>query len=115
MKASSDPSITEVQVTPALSTSETSVLSESKRALRREIVPTIEPVAGPAPIIDFTSSDQSLDRYQEVIVASGWRLENYRKNPVVQNAHQYGDILFTIGKATVTEVRGDRLYQRVEF
>src|SRR5688572_9036287 len=83
--------------------------------LRREILPSIEPVAGSAPVIDFTSSDQSLDRYHEIIVATGWRLDNYRKNPVVQNAHQYGDILFTIGKATITEVRGDRLYQRIEF
>ena len=115
MKASNDPSISEAQVTPALSTSETSVLRGSETALRREIVPTIEPVAGPAAVIDFTSSDQSLDRYNEVIVAAGWRLDNYRKNPVVQNAHQYGDILFTIGRATITEIRGDRLYQRIEF
>lgn len=48
-------------------------------------------------------------------MAGGWRLENYRRNPIVQNAHQYGDILFTIGKAVLTEVRGGRLYQRVEF
>lgn len=86
---------------------------------RREITPVIEPIPGSAPIIDFTSSDQSLDRYHEIIVASGWRLDNYRKNPVVQNAHQYGDILFTIGKATVTEIRnmaqGPVLYQRIEF
>src|SRR5688500_3358120 len=98
MKASNDPAISEAQATPALSTTETSIFTESKTTLRREIVPAIEPIAGPAPIIDFTSSDQSLDRYNEVIVAAGWRLDNYRKNPVVQNAHQYGDILFTIGK-----------------
>src|SRR4030095_5802655 len=83
--------------------------------LRRQIHPAIEPVEGAAPLIDFTASDETLDRYDEIIVARGWRLENYRKHPIVQNAHQYGDILFTIGKALVTEVRGDRLYQRVEF
>ena len=83
--------------------------------LRRDIHPRIEPIGGSTPVIDFLSSDETLDRYNEIIIASGWRLENYRKNPVVQNAHQYGDILFTIGKALVTEVRGDRLYQRIEF
>ena len=83
--------------------------------LRRQIHPAIEPVEGSRPVIDFIASDQTLDRYDEVIVASGWRLENYRRNPIVQNAHQYGDILFTIGKALITEVRGERLYQRVEF
>ena len=43
----------------------------------------------------------------------------YRRNPVFQNAHNYGDILFTLGKALVTEVRavGERhaLCQRIEF
>ena len=83
--------------------------------LRRQIHPSIEPVEGTAPLIDFIASDETLDRYDEIIVASGWKLENYRKNPIVQNAHQYGDILFTIGKAVLTEVRHGRLYQRVEF
>jgi HK97 family phage prohead protease len=100
-------------------TSDSSTSIRGPEAFRREITPIVEPIAGSAPIIDFTSSDQSLDRYDEIIVASGWRLDNYRKNPVVQNAHQYGDILFTIGKATLTEIRnlphGPALYQRIEF
>jgi hypothetical protein len=57
------------------------------------------------PVLDFIASDESLDRYDEVISASGWRLDSYRRNPVFQNAHQYGDIMFTLGKALVTEVR----------
>ena len=89
--------------------------------LRREIHPAIsipteangQTLAGS--IIDFVSSDETLDRYDEIIIAAGWRLENYRKNPVVLNAHNYGDILFTIGRALVTEVRQDRLFQRLEF
>src|SRR5213592_228794 len=58
-----------------------------------------------APVLEFMSSDETLDRYGEIIVASGWRLENYRRNPVFQNAHQYGDVIFTLGRALVTEVR----------
>jgi phage head maturation protease len=38
---------------------------------------------------------------------------------VFQNAHNYGDILFTLGKALRTEVRtvgnGPALYQRIQF
>jgi hypothetical protein len=82
------------------------------------------------PILDFIASDESLDHYDEVISASGWRLDTYRRNPVFQNAHQYGDILFTLGKALITEVRGlaafpsgtphsalptPHLYQRIQF
>jgi hypothetical protein len=62
------------------------------------------------PILDFIASDETLDRYDERIVPSGWRLESYRRNPVFQNAHQYGDVLFTLGKAVITEVRSASLH-----
>jgi hypothetical protein len=79
--------------------------------------------------LDFVSSDETLDRYDEIISASGWNLANYQRNPVFQNAHQYGDIIFTLGRAIITEVRqrgqssssssssssGLVLYQRIEF
>jgi hypothetical protein len=72
-------------------------------------------------ILDFISSDDTLDRYDEIIVPEGWQLANYQRNPVFQNAHQYGDIIFTLGKALITEVRGGtnsaspHLFQRIEF
>jgi hypothetical protein len=80
--------------------------------------------------LDFIASDESLDRYSEVISASGWQLANYQRNPVFQNAHQYGDIIFTLGRALITELRqrgqsssssfsssssGLYLYQRIQF
>ena len=69
--------------------------------------------------LDFIASTATLDRYREIIEPAGWRLDAYRKNPVFQNAHNYGDILFTLGKALTTEVRlvGERqaLCQRIEF
>src|ERR1051326_7611339 len=80
----------------------------------------------PAHTLDFRSSDETLDRYQEIISVAGWKLENYRKNPVVQNAHCYGSLADTIGKSLITEVRslppigaaesgGSYLFQRVQF
>ena len=75
--------------------------------------------SGSPACLDFIASSETLDRYQEIISVNGWRLENYRRNPVFQNAHQYGDIIFTLGKALITEVRGvgsERvLFQRIEF
>src|SRR6266566_1976412 len=76
--------------------------------------------------LDFISSDETLDRYNEVISAAGWKLDNYQRNPVFQNAHQYGDIIFTLGKALVTEIREvgravpsapsrQVLFQRIQF
>lgn len=68
-----------------------------------------------APVIDFVASSEQLDRYDEIIVAAGWQLKNYRRNPVFQNAHQYGDIIFTLGKALITEIRAGKLFQRIQF
>jgi hypothetical protein len=69
--------------------------------------------------LDFIASDETLDRADEIIAATGWRLESYRRNPVFQNAHQYGDVIFTLGKAILTEVRlvsgRPALFQRVQF
>ena len=103
-------------------------LSDGRLGLRRGLQLELQnPTAGAgssashssAAILDFIASNQALDRYGEVIMAKGWRLDNYRRNPVFQNAHQYGDILFTLGKALVTEVRemagGPALFQRIEF
>src|SRR5690349_13258417 len=56
--------------------------------------------------LDFIASDETLDRYDEIVMASVWKLETYRRNPVFQNAHKYGDIIFTLGKALITEIRG---------
>jgi phage head maturation protease len=74
---------------------------------------------GSAPSLDFVASTATLDRYHEIIEPAGWRLDTYRRNPVFQNAHNYGDILFTLGKALTTEVRlvegKPALCQRIEF
>ena len=51
----------------------------------------------------------------EIISAAGWKLSSYHRNPVFQNAHQYGDVIFTLGKALVTEIRAGKLYQRIQF
>jgi phage head maturation protease len=74
---------------------------------------------GSSAVLDFIASTATVDRYHEIIEPAGWRLESYRRNPVFQNAHNYGDIIFTLGRALVTEVRavgaGQALFQRIQF
>jgi len=70
--------------------------------------------------LDFVASTGAIDRYGEVIEPKGWKLDHYRQNPVFQNAHRYGDVLFTLGRAINVEVRRlpdgrDALTMRVEF
>src|SRR5438045_6522850 len=97
-------------------TSRLITLSTGHKGLRAQLpVQVSVPADTAAPVVDIRVSDETLDRYGEIIIASGWRLENYRKNPVIQNAHQYGDIMFTIGRALRTEVVGSELIQRWQF
>ena len=74
---------------------------------------------GSSAVLDFIASTATVDRYHEIIEPAGWRLESYRRNPVFQNAHNYGDIVFTLGRALLTEVRavdvGQALCQRIQF
>jgi hypothetical protein len=75
--------------------------------------------------LDFIASDATLDRYSEIISPAGWKLDSYLRNPVFQNAHQYGDIIFTLGRALITEIRplagssalprASCLFQRIQF
>ncbi len=90
-------------------------LSDGRDGLRSLLHPEIREVSGFNAQIEFVASDETVDRYQEVIGADGWDLANYRKNPVFQNAHQYGDIMHTLGKSVLHEVRDGRLIQRIEF
>src|SRR6266496_3909113 len=77
------------------------------KVLRREIYPKATPPPetehAPRNTLDFRSSDETLDRYSEFITVAGWKLDNYRKNPVVQNAHSYSSLSDTIGKSIITE------------
>ena len=92
-------------------------LTDGRQGVRSTIQTEVREIGEQSctPCLDFIASDETLDRYGEVITASGWRLDSYNRNPVFQNSHQYGDILFTLGKALITEVRDGKLYQRIEF
>lgn len=39
--------------------------------------------------LEFIGSDESIDRYDEVIAVAGWDLKNYRLNPVLLFGHDY--------------------------
>src|SRR6516162_5592860 len=104
---------------------ETRSPSESEISNLRSEIPSAAEIANQksqienGDVLDFIASTATLDRYHEVVDPAGWRLDSYRRNPVFQNAHNYGDILFTLGKALITDVRavngGQALCQRIEF
>lgn len=70
---------------------------------------------GPEPdLLTMRASDDTVDRYGEVIDASGWQLDHYQRNPVVQADHDYR-VAMTVARAERTWVDGGALLQVWRF
>lgn len=63
--------------------------------------------------MSFIASDESPDRLGDVIMASGWKLENFRRNPVLLWAHDARQP--AIGRVVDVHVEGKRLLASVEW
>lgn len=63
--------------------------------------------------IQFTISTDSVDRMGDTIDVSGWKLEAYRKNPVVLWAHDNESL--PVGKATRVWIEDGKLKATAEF
>ena len=61
----------------------------------------------------FVASEESEDRMGDVIMAKGWQLENYAKNPVFLFAHDQS--IPPIGLSAKTWVEGKQLLTAVRF
>jgi uncharacterized protein len=61
----------------------------------------------------FVASDESVDRYGDIIRANGWDLSNFKSNAVLLWAHQSSEP--PIGKVPDIRVEGTRLIASVEF
>lgn len=62
---------------------------------------------------DAVASTEAIDRDNDIIRAKGWKLANYRKNPVLQFAHNYSTP--PIGKGASAKVDGETLVFRPTF
>lgn len=61
----------------------------------------------------FIGSSEAEDRDGDIILASGWELGNYKKNPVFLWAHDYS--IPPIGRALNVEVVNNELHFDIEF
>jgi HK97 family phage prohead protease len=62
--------------------------------------------------LEFVMSDGSIDRMGDVIEPDGWRLDNFKKNPVALFSH---DPRFPIGKWVDVAVRDGRMTGRLDL
>lgn len=64
--------------------------------------------------IKFIASTEGVKRDGKNLAAADWKLENFRKNPVVLWSHDYGGRNLPIGRA-VAEIDGQQLVSEVTF
>ena len=63
--------------------------------------------------MDFVASDESPDRYEDEILAKGWQLANFRKNPVFLFAHN--NHIPPVGKVVKVGPEGTQLLATVQW
>lgn len=62
--------------------------------------------------LDFVLSDETVDRYGDIIEAAGWDLRNFKKNPIALFGHSSG---FPIGTWSNVRVEGKRLVATLQL
>jgi HK97 family phage prohead protease len=66
--------------------------------------------------LDFIASDNSVDRYDEVISPTAWGdMANFRANPVIPDCHDYSSVAKILGRAKSVQVTNGKLVNRVAF
>jgi HK97 family phage prohead protease len=93
-------------------------LNSGRSGIRAGIHTTCKEVDGSAPVMDFIASDETVDRYEEVIKQDGWELDNFMANPVIPDCHNYGTIANILGRDILTkdqQVQNGHLCTRIEF
>lgn len=75
-----------------------------------------EPIAtSDSRTFSFTFSDESVDRYGDIIYARGWDLKNFNENPIALFGHDAGSVANVIGRAKNVRVQGTKLVGDIEF
>ena len=86
---------------------------ETGAALRKAFVTECKSIDIATRSVDFVISTASVDRMGDTIAVDGWKLDTYRKNPVVLWAHDAS--MLPIGKASNVRVEDGKLKARAEF
>jgi phage head maturation protease len=72
-----------------------------------------EEIMDPERVVRFVASDDSIDRYNEVVVPRGVNFCDFAKNSPLMVFHDYK--MWPIGKCVAGEVRGNQLLLDAEF
>ena len=86
------------------------------KQIRKFIEFEVKEVEGEDRTLSAVASTGAKDRDGDIIEPSGWKLKNFRKNPVIMWAHEYrGTGALPIGNAPEIKIEDDRLKFKVKF
>jgi hypothetical protein len=83
--------------------------------LNRTIHPEVRVISEADGLVDYIASDETLDCYDEVISAKGWRFNRFSKNAPFVDSHQYESIKDQLGIVTSAKIVGKQLVERVKW
>jgi hypothetical protein len=83
--------------------------------LCRELHPEVRIIDAAAGIVDYVASDETLDHYQEIIRAAGWRFSFFARNAPFIDSHQSDSIGRVLGRVLESRVEKNQLVQRVQW
>jgi hypothetical protein len=87
----------------------------SKNTLRRAFDVEVKIIDKDAGLVDYVASNETLDCYNEVVSARGWRFTRFQKNAPFVNSHNYSSIDNQLGKVVSATLQGRDLVERVQW
>jgi hypothetical protein len=66
-------------------------------------------------IVRYIASDETLDCYNEIVRAKGWRFTHFKRNAPFIDSHNYGSIRTLLGQVVAFRVEGTQLIEEVQY
>jgi len=85
------------------------------KLIRRPLHPEIRIMDEAQGLVEYVASDETLDSYQEIIRASGWRFSNFEKNAPFVDSHTTYSMGSLLGRVVSFEVKRKRLVEVVKW
>jgi len=83
--------------------------------LHRQINCTVKVLDDAKGIVRYVASDETLDCYNEIIRAAGWKFTNFAKNAPFVDSHDYSTIKNLLGQVVEFGVQGKELIEDVQY
>jgi hypothetical protein len=83
--------------------------------LHRSLACECRVLSEPDGLVEYIASDETLDSYNEIIHARGWRFTRFQKNAPFVDSHDYWSIDKLLGRVESARVEGSALIERVRW